>query len=161
MNTNSENQNVTIHRLKKDLNYWKTIAARYSRKNEEVDELKCCIEAMHRDIDFLKTMLGEKLAKPSVQELIEQSIGEVYSYFLPTMIQSRSRKSEVVNLRQIWMKLMYQYAGQSLVQIAKIANRDHSTVLYACRKVDDLCFVEKEYSRKFYQINAILVKKLK
>lgn len=157
----NENQTATIYRLKKEVKYWQTMAARYSRKNEEVDELKLCIEAMHRDIDYLKTMLGEKNKQPSMQELIEEAIGGVFPHFLPTMIASRSRKGEVVNLRHIWFKLMYQYSGLSLTKIANIAQRDHSTVIHACRKVDDLCHVEREYCRKFNQINEALILKLK
>lgn len=137
------------------------MAARYSRKNEEVDELKLCIESMSRDIDYLKTMLGEKHRLSTMQELIEEAIGSVFPYFLPTMIASHSRKGEIVTVRHIWFKLMYQYSGLSLTKIAKIADRDHSTVIHACRKVDDLCHVERNYCRKFNEINEALINKLK
>ena len=50
-------------------------------------------------------------------------------------LQSKSRKKVITTPRQIAMYLARKYTEESLVDIGKIFNRDHSTVLHAIKVV--------------------------
>lgn len=158
MNTNTENQ--TIYRLKKEVSYWQTMAKRYAEKIEDVRDLKENLNTCQKDIEFLKAMLADKHKLTSVQEHIEITLAEFYPFFIPSMIKSKSRKREVVELRHIWMSLMYKYAGLSLCNIGKASDRDHSTILHAVHKVNDICTFDKAYAATYDLIRKSLVKKL-
>lgn len=54
-------------------------------------------------------------------------------------IMIKSRKREFVTARQISMKLAKKYTPYSLSKIGnEIGNKDHATVLHACKTIDDL-----------------------
>lgn len=75
-------------------------------------------------------------AKTITMELI---LHAVCKHFKVTQrdLNSSSRKGNVVNARQIAMFLAQKHTNMSSTQIGmQIGRRDHSTVLYACSKVD-------------------------
>lgn len=160
MNTQTENLNTKIHQLKREVKYWQTMANRYQQQIESnaalADKLTICMA----DIDYLKQMLLDKATRPSVQEHIEAAIGEVFPHFLPSLISCRSRKGELVEVRQIWMQLMYKYSGLSLSKVGDLAGRDHTTVIYAIQKVDALCLFDKRFKIQYDKVLKILVSKL-
>lgn len=158
MNTEIEK----IYNLKKEVKYWRTMAARYKSQIEKNNALAENLKITMADVAYLKQMLSEKTAKVSVQEHIEASIGEVYPHFLPSMVQARSRKREIVDLRQTWMCLMYKYSGLSLHNIGQLAGgRDHSTVLHAKYKVENMVITEKAFGIGYEKIVKIMTDKLK
>ena len=157
MNIKEENQ---ILRLKREVKYWKTIASRYQQQIEKQSVMSDKLETCLADVQYLKQMLAEKVKNTSVQEHIEAAIGEVYPHFLPSMIASRSRKAEIVELRHIWMELMYKFSGISMVKIGKISGRDHSTVIHAKHKVDALCLYDKRFKMQYDKVLKILLEKL-
>ena len=68
-------------------------------------------------------------------------------------IQTKSRKREVVQARQIAMYLARKYTKNSLSSIGEqIGNRDHATVLYACKAVADLIDVDKSLQKSLEAI---------
>jgi chromosomal replication initiator protein len=74
-------------------------------------------------------------ARPTV-ERIAQRVGG-YFRVEPRQLQSRRRSRGVLLPRQVGMYLARQLTGLSLGQIgAYFGGRDHSTVLHACRKVE-------------------------
>lgn len=160
MNITTENPSVTIHKLKREVKYWQTMAARYQQQLERQAAMADKLEICMADIDYLKQMLFEKVSKPSVQEHIEAAIGEVFPYFLPSMVSCRSRKGEIVELRHIWMQLMYKYSGLSLSKVGDIAGRDHTTVIHAIYKVDAMCLYEKRFRIQYEKVLKNLIEKL-
>jgi chromosomal replication initiator protein len=52
-------------------------------------------------------------------------------------LRSKSRKKEVAFPRQVAMYLARKYTEQSLADIGKAFNRDHSTVLHSIKVVSD------------------------
>lgn len=73
-------------------------------------------------------------------------------------IQTKSRKREVVQARQIAMYLARKYTKNSLSSIGEqIGNRDHATVLYACKAVSDLVDVDKSLQRSLESIENSLL----
>lgn len=70
-------------------------------------------------------------------------------------MKTKSRKREFVESRQICMYLIHKYTKLSLRLIGlKFGGRDHSTVIHACQKVDDL-MIEKRFK---YLLETIISK---
>jgi len=62
------------------------------------------------------------------------------------MLLSKSRKREIVQARQIAMYLSKFHTRESLQNIGrKIGNRDHATVLHACKTVSNLMDTDKSF----------------
>ncbi|RLD30268.1 MAG: chromosomal replication initiator protein DnaA, partial [Bacteroidetes bacterium] len=74
------------------------------------------------------------------------------------LIQSKTRKREIVQARQIAMYFSKSLTKSSLATIgAKIGGKDHATVLHACKTVNNLIDTDKRFKM---QVNE-LEKKLK
>lgn len=99
-----------------------------------------------------KNLLGGEIEKALILEVVK-SIGGVSQLLTPQMIsefvgsqfkvsmkdmQSRSRKKALTFPRQVAMYLSRKHTTESLADIGKLFNRDHSTVLHSIRKVTDL-----------------------
>lgn len=70
---------------------------------------------------------------------------------------SKSRKSAVVQARQIAMYLIHKYTDTTYSQIGRdFGKRDHSTVLYACNQVARRMAVDKKFRREIEDIEAAL-----
>ncbi|MDD3195407.1 MAG: chromosomal replication initiator protein DnaA [Paludibacter sp.] len=68
-------------------------------------------------------------------------------------ISTRSRKREVVQARQIAMYLSKQHTKNSLSSIGTlIGQRDHATVLHACKIVTDLMEIDKSFRMSVKEI---------
>lgn len=99
-----------------------------------------------------KNLLGGEIEKALILEVVK-SIGGVAQLLTPQMIsefvgsqfkvsmkdmQSRSRKKALTFPRQVAMYLSRKHTSESLAEIGRIFNRDHSTVLHSIKKVTDL-----------------------
>lgn len=68
-------------------------------------------------------------------------------------IHNKSRKREVVQARQIAMYLAKTYTDLSASKIGRlIGNKDHATVLYACKNVKELREVDKAFQAEMNEI---------
>lgn len=94
-------------------------------------------------------------ARPSV-ELIAQRVGQYFQVKLREM-QSRRRSRNALMPRQVGMYLARQLTPLSLDQIgAFFGGRDHSTVLHACRKVEQAITQDANLSGAVHQLHADL-----
>lgn len=160
MTTQTENPHNTIHKLQRELGWKKKMIETYQREMFTIKDLKEEIEILKAENKYLKTLLRMSVKTTSTQEHIEAAIGEIYPHFLPSMVKCTSRKGEIVEMRHIWMQLMYKFSGISLVKIGKMCNRDHSTILHAIRKVDALCLYDKRFRRQYEKVLKIVMDKL-
>ena len=72
-------------------------------------------------------------------------------------IHTKSRKREVVQARQIAMYLAKTYTDLSASKIGHlIGNKDHATVLYACKNIKELKEVDKAFQAEMDEIQAAL-----
>ena len=113
-------------------------------------------------IELAREMI-DKLVKNSYHEIsinyIQKVVCEYYNIPLD-MIQSKTRKREIVQARQIAMYFSKSLTKSSLATIgAKIGGKDHATVLHACKTVNNLMDTDKRFRKKM-QVNE-LEKKLK
>ena len=78
----------------------------------------------------------------------------------PSAIHTKSRKREVVQARQIAMYLAKNYTDFSTSKIGKfIGNKDHATVLHACKTVKGQLEVDKSFQAEVQEIESLLKKK--
>ncbi len=109
----------------------------------------------------LAAKLIKKLVKNSKRELSIEYISKVVcDYFgMPVdALQTKTRKREVVQARQIAMYFSKSLTKYSLASIgAQIGNKDHATVLHACKTVNNL----KDTDKNFRQYVEDIEKKLK
>ena len=63
-------------------------------------------------------------------------------------LQSKTRKRHIVQARQLAMFLAKKYTKASLASIgSQIGQRDHATVLHACKTVDNLTTTDKQFRK--------------
>jgi len=77
------------------------------------------------------------------------------------MIESKSRKREIVEPRQIAATLVREFTRLSLKQTGlKFGGLDHSTVIHARQTVYDLIETDNDYRKKFEYIKMLVQAKL-
>ena len=77
------------------------------------------------------------------------------------MIESRSRKREIVEPRQIATTLVREHTRLSLKATGlRFGGIDHSSVIYSLSTVNDLVITDKEYRKKFEHIKMLVHAKL-
>lgn len=110
-------------------------------------------------LDVVREAL-EKIVKSEVSEITVDKIQNVVcNYFNITndMLQAKTRKREIVQARQLAMYLSKTYTNSSLSFIgSQIGNKDHATVLYACRAVSDLLTTDKKFKSNVEEIQKQL-----
>ncbi|MBQ7279928.1 MAG: chromosomal replication initiator protein DnaA [Bacteroidales bacterium] len=99
-------------------------------------------------IDLAKEMI-DQFVKNSARDITIDYIQKVVcDYFNLSVdsIQSRTRKREIVQARQLTMYFAKKLTKSSLAVIgAQCGNKDHATVLHACRTVSNLAETDKTF----------------
>ncbi len=99
-------------------------------------------------LDLARNMI-DKFVKNTTKEISIDYIQKVVSdYFdIPVdIINSKTRKREIVQARQIAMYFSKKYTNSSLAAIGvHCGNKDHATVLHAVRVVNNLLDTDKQY----------------
>ncbi len=94
--------------------------------------------------------------KVNTVEKIRDAVCEYFSLSVDA-ISTKSRKREVVQARQIAMYLSKQMTKNSLSSIGfAIGQRDHATVLHACKIVTDLMEIDKNFRSSVKEIEEKL-----
>lgn len=94
--------------------------------------------------------------KVNTVEKIRDAVCEYFSLSVDA-ISTKSRKREVVQARQIAMYLSKQLTKNSLSSIGfAIGQRDHATVLHACKIVTDLMDIDKNFRSSVQEIEQKL-----
>lgn len=110
-------------------------------------------------LDLTKTIV-EKFVKNVKNEISIDYIQKVVSdYFQLDMetLKSKTRKRHVVQARQLAMFFAKKFTKSSLANIGhQIGDRDHATVLHACKTVDNLVETDKQFRKFVDDINKKL-----
>lgn len=112
------------------------------------------------DIDLAKEVVQKFISRVSKKITIGSIQDLVAGHFNLDVdsLQSKSRKRQIVTARQLSMYFVKQHTDHSLKKIGEaFGGRDHSTVIYSCRTVNDLIDSDKE----FRQLVNELDKKIK
>jgi len=99
-------------------------------------------------IDLAKNML-DKFVKNTVREVsidyIQKVVCDYFDIPIETM-KSKTRRREIVQCRQLAMYFSKQMTKNSLAMIGKhCGNKDHATVLHACKTVNNLADTDKRF----------------
>lgn len=135
--------------------------------NESVRELEGIINSLlaqsilfKREIDM---DLAERIIRKAVRIIenkpitIEEIVAKVCEHYKmdESVLHTKSRKREIVQVRQVAMFLAKKHTDISTSKIGHlIGNRDHATVLHACKIVKDLVEVDKEIKADIEDIEA-------
>jgi hypothetical protein len=80
-----------------------------------------------------------------------------YFKIAPSLLLSKTRKSEIIRAKYLAMYFIYQ-SGLTLEKIGFIFVRDHATILHAKRSVVNLCETDKDYKTDFDNLVLLLEK---
>lgn len=93
-------------------------------------------------------------SKPVTIESIISKVCEHYN-IEESAIHTKTRKREIVQVRQIAMFLAKKHTDNSASKIGQlIGKRDHATVLHACKTVKDLIEVDKAFKTEIEEIET-------
>lgn len=111
---------------------------------------------LRRDItvDLARHVMANvvRLQKRSINfEMVTQGVADHFNID-PDRIFTKSRKRDISDARQMVMYLAKKHAGMSLTAIGTRLSRDHSTVLYACRNIEERLNFDKKL---LADVNAI------
>lgn len=108
------------------------------------------------DINLAKRIIGDLSDYEKSDITIEDIIQKVSSYYgiETSAINTRSRKREVVLVRQVSMFLARKHLDMSIAKIGKyIGDRDHATVLHACKTIENLADTDKQFRVELEEID--------
>jgi chromosomal replication initiator protein DnaA len=100
------------------------------------------------DITLARQVISQTVRLEKRQLTIKKIQETVCRYFNldEALIQTKSRKQEIVQARQITMFFAKKYTDSSFAHIGKIVgNKDHATVLHACKTVRDQIEINKSF----------------
>lgn len=111
-------------------------------------------------VELAASILG-RITKTKKEEISVESIQTAVCDFYKVTkdaLQSSSRKRNVVQARQIAMYFCKEMTKNSLAAIGKqIGNRNHATVLYACKTINNLIETDKKIKSDIDTINTKLL----
>jgi chromosomal replication initiator protein DnaA len=111
------------------------------------------------DLPLTKRVIAQavRLEKKQISVQMIQDVVCNYYNLEPTVIQTKSRKREIVQARQITMFLAKKYTDCSFSHIGKIVGKkDHATVLHACKAIKDQIETNKVFRSSVEEIEGLL-----
>lgn len=113
------------------------------------------------DIELAQRIVRKVVNSESKSVTIDDIINTVCKHFNleTTAIHTKSRKREVVQARQVAMYLAKGFTDFSTAKIGTlIGNKDHATVLHACKTIKEQKEVDKSFRAEIDEIQATLKK---
>lgn len=139
----------------------------YVAKNikTNVRELEGAIISLIAQSSFNKKEITHELAKTVIDKFVKNIKREISIDYIQKVVsdyfqldidvmQSKTRKRDVVQARQLAMFFAKKYTKASLASIGtQIGKRDHATVLHACKTVDNLAATDKQFRKYVEDLN--------
>jgi chromosomal replication initiator protein len=113
------------------------------------------------DLALAKRVISQAVRLEKKQITIQMIQEVVCKYFNleQSLIQTPSRKREIVQARQLTMYLSKKYTDSSFSHIGKIIGRkDHATVLHACKTIKDQIEISKSFRTAVEEIEVQIKK---
>ena len=137
--------------------------------NESVRELEGIVNSLLAQSILFKREIDLDLAQRIVRKAVKCAeskpmtvsdiIAKVCEHYKidETAIHTKTRKREVVQVRQVAMYLAKKHTDTSSSKIGQlIGNKDHATVLHACKIVKDQVDVDKSFKAEIEEIEMSL-----
>lgn len=125
--------------------------------NSNIRELEGALISILAQSSLNKKQITIELAKSMVDKFVKNTTREISIDFIQKVVcdyfdmplellKSKTRKREIVQARQLTMYFSKQLTKNSLASIgAQCGNKDHATVLHACRTVNNLSETDKRF----------------
>lgn len=166
-------RNILRNKIRKDgLNIPESVVNYIAENvNESVRELEGIINSLLAQSILFKREIDMDLAERIIRKAvrienkpitIDNIISKVCAHYDldESVIHTKSRKREIVQIRQIAMYLAKKHTEISASKIGMlIGNRDHATVLHACKTVKDLIEINRSFKSDIEEIEAALKRK--
>lgn len=113
------------------------------------------------DLDLARRVVARLVGQSRKELTLDAIITAVSEKFhvKPRDITGKSRKRELVGVRQLVMFLAHKYTALSFSQIGReLGGRDHSTVLYSCNMAERRLATDKNYRLDIEKFEATLKK---
>jgi chromosomal replication initiator protein len=133
-----------------------------------IRELEGAIISLIAHSSFNKKEITLDLAKKIVDNYVKHTKREVSIDYIQKIVsdyfqmdvdtlQSKTRKRHIVQARQLAMFFAKKLTKASLASIgSQIGQRDHATVLHACKTVDNLASTDKQFRKYVEDLNKKL-----
>lgn len=111
------------------------------------------------DLNLARKILGKAATYEKRTITIDEIVKKIADYYgvEAESINTRSRKREVVLVRQVAMYFSKKYLDMSTSKIGQyIGKRDHATVLHACKAVTNLAETDKQFRHELNEIELSL-----
>jgi chromosomal replication initiator protein len=109
--------------------------------------------------DIAKSVVNRLVSKPHKEITVEQILQKVCEFYGidKNVLQSKTRKREIVLARQVAMYFSKNFTSSSLSSIgAVIGGRDHATVLHSCKTVKNLLETNTEFKHQLKEIESLI-----
>jgi chromosomal replication initiator protein len=121
----------------------------YARFNNAMVTVATAREALKDLLAVLNRQVSIENIQKTVADYFKIKVSEMYS---------KKRFRSVARPRQVAMALAKELTQQSLPEIGEaFGGRDHTTVLHACRKTQELRETDQEFARDYAQLQQILL----
>jgi chromosomal replication initiator protein len=121
----------------------------YARFNNAAVNVATAREALKDLLAVLNRQVSIENIQKTVADYFKIKVSEMYS---------KKRFRSVARPRQVAMALAKELTQQSLPEIGEaFGGRDHTTVLHACRKTQELRDSDQEFARDYAQLQQILL----
>ncbi len=133
--------------------------------NSNIRELEGAIISLIAQSSFNKREVTLDLARNVVEKFVKNVKREISIDYIQKVVsdyfqmdtetlRSKTRKRNIVQARQLAMFFAKKYTKSSLASIgSQIGDRDHATVLHACKTIDNLIETDKEFKKYHDDIN--------
>jgi chromosomal replication initiator protein len=121
----------------------------YARFNNATVSVATAREALKDLLAVLNRQVSIENIQKTVADYFKIKVSDMYS---------KKRFRSVARPRQVAMALAKELTQQSLPEIGEaFGGRDHTTVLHACRKTQELRETDQEFARDYAQLQQILL----
>lgn len=110
-------------------------------------------------IAIAKTALNDLLVAQNKQvtiENIQRTVARHYN-LKPAELLSKNRKAHIVRARQVAMALTRELTRHSLPEIGEAFSRDHSTILHACKKIEEESRENPAFLDEYRNLKGLLI----
>ena len=149
----------------------KNIALLIDADNTQLSELEGIIHSLlaysvvygkEIDLDFAQRILAGRIRVEKKNVTIDQIISTTCEHFnvKEEDIFGKSRKAEIVTVRQLSMYLAHKHTKLAASKIGiYVGNRDHATVLHGIKAIDGRLKIDKKLQRHLEELEEKLIGK--
>ena len=138
--------------------------------NSNIRELEGALTRVIAYSNLTRVPIRVDVAKDALKDIIQENNSTLTSnYILETVsthfnvkieeIKSKRRNKPITNARQVYMYLTREILNESLLNIGKSIDRDHSTVIHGIEKIEEMIKSDKKFEATILSLKEKLMKK--